>query len=106
MSERGMDATRPDRMLPGADGLGAEFYEHAARTGALHLQRADAFLAVLAAPPGQAVSLEACAWPAWQIWTEGRFAVSAAPGGWCVALGTEQQPPKDWLAAAIEQLHG
>ena len=76
------------------------------RDGALHLQRADAFLAVLAAPPGQVVSLEACAWPAWQIWTEGRFAVSAAPGGWCVALGTEQQPPKDWLAAAIEQLHG
>jgi uncharacterized protein len=32
---------RPARMLPGADGLGAEFYEHAARTGSLHLQRCD-----------------------------------------------------------------
>jgi uncharacterized OB-fold protein len=32
---------RPERMLPGADGLGAEFYEHAARTGQLHLQRCD-----------------------------------------------------------------
>ncbi|MGZ4794773.1 MAG: Zn-ribbon domain-containing OB-fold protein [Acidimicrobiia bacterium] len=30
---------RPERMLPGGDGLGAEFYEHAARTGVLHLQR-------------------------------------------------------------------
>ncbi len=34
-------AGRPERMLPGTDGLGAEFYEHAARTGRLHLQRCD-----------------------------------------------------------------
>lgn len=29
-------------MLPGGDGLGAAFYERAAATGALHLQRCDA----------------------------------------------------------------
>ena len=34
--------TRPDRILPGADGLAAEFYERAAATGTLHLQRCDA----------------------------------------------------------------
>ena len=38
----GQDATRPERMVPGGDGLGAEFYERAATTGALHLQRCDA----------------------------------------------------------------
>ncbi len=31
----------PDRMLPAADGLGAEFYAQAAATGVLHLQRCD-----------------------------------------------------------------
>jgi uncharacterized OB-fold protein len=35
-------SARPDRMLPGGDGLGGEFYEHAARTGVLHLQRCSA----------------------------------------------------------------
>jgi len=34
--------TRPERMLPGGDGLGAEFYERAAATGVLHLQRCTA----------------------------------------------------------------
>ncbi len=37
-----MSAPRPDRMLPAADGLGAEFYERAAATGMLHLQRCSA----------------------------------------------------------------
>lgn len=37
----GETTQRPERILPGTDGLGAEFYEHAARTGALHLQRCD-----------------------------------------------------------------
>ncbi len=32
----------PDRMVPGADGLGADFYARAAATGVLHLQRCDA----------------------------------------------------------------
>ena len=36
------DAARPARMLPGGEGLGAEFYERAATTGTLHLQRCDA----------------------------------------------------------------
>jgi uncharacterized OB-fold protein len=31
----------PERMLPAADGLGAEFYAQAASTGVLHLQRCD-----------------------------------------------------------------
>ncbi len=31
-----------DRIVPGTSGLGAEFYERAATTGALHLQRCDA----------------------------------------------------------------
>ena len=30
-----------DRILPGPDGLGAEFYARAAETGVLHLQRCD-----------------------------------------------------------------
>jgi uncharacterized OB-fold protein len=38
----GDTARRPDRILPGADGLGAAFYERAAATGVLHLQRCDA----------------------------------------------------------------
>ena len=40
MSEAGGPA-RPDRILPGADGLGAEFYARAAETGVLHLQCCD-----------------------------------------------------------------
>jgi uncharacterized protein len=32
---------RPDRMLPGPPGLNGEFYERAAATGRLHLQRCD-----------------------------------------------------------------
>ena len=32
---------KPERMLPGVDGLGGEFYARAARTGQLHLQRCD-----------------------------------------------------------------
>lgn len=37
------DTTPPvERILPGGDGLGAEFYARAAQTGVLHLQRCDA----------------------------------------------------------------
>ena len=38
---RGAGPERPDRILPGGDGLGAEFYARAAETGVLHLQRCD-----------------------------------------------------------------
>ena len=37
----GVRPERPERILPGPDGLGAEFYARAAETGVLHLQRCD-----------------------------------------------------------------
>lgn len=74
------------------------------RDGALHLSRSAAFSAMLSAPAGQAAVLEDCAWPAWQIWTQGRFAVTAEPGGWRVALAHAEPLPKDWLADAMERL--
>lgn len=37
-----MNTPPADRIISGADGLGAEFYERAAATGVLHLQRCDA----------------------------------------------------------------
>ena len=36
-----MSGPRPERSLPGPDGLGAEFYACASETGVLHLQRCD-----------------------------------------------------------------
>ncbi len=36
-----MNTPPADRILPGSNGLGAEFYERAAATGVLHLQRCD-----------------------------------------------------------------
>ena len=41
VSDGAPDTPRPDRMLPGGQGLGAEFYERAAATGTVHLQRCD-----------------------------------------------------------------
>ena len=49
-------------MLPGGDGLGAEFYERAAATGALHLQRCDA-CATWRHPPR--IRCAACGSDAW-----------------------------------------
>jgi uncharacterized OB-fold protein len=56
------DAVRPDRMLPGGDGLGAEFYERAAATGRLHLQRCGA-CATWRHPPR--IRCAACGSDAW-----------------------------------------
>jgi two-component system, probable response regulator PhcQ len=74
------------------------------RDGALHLTRPAAFSALLSAPAGQAAALEDCAWPAWQVWTGGRFAVTAEAGGWRVAPAGAEPLPKDWLADAMERL--
>ncbi len=72
--------------------------------GGLLLSNPSSLIAFLTAPPGQAATLAECAWPAWQIGTEGRFGVKAQDGRWRVepmALGTL---PKDWLADVMEQL--
>jgi len=53
---------RPERLLPGADGLGGEFYEHAARTGVLHLHRCTA-CATWRHPPR--IRCAACGSDAW-----------------------------------------
>ena len=37
-----MEIPPPGRIVPGANGLGAEFYGQAAATGVVHLQRCDA----------------------------------------------------------------
>ncbi|MEP6625763.1 MAG: OB-fold domain-containing protein [Acidimicrobiia bacterium] len=37
-----MQRPPPDRVIPGSDGLGADFYARAAATGVLHLQRCEA----------------------------------------------------------------
>ena len=52
----------PERMVPGADGLGADFYGRAASTGVLHLQRCDA-CATWRHPPR--VLCAACGSAAW-----------------------------------------
>ena len=36
-----METPPPDRIVPGADGLAAEFYERVATAGVVHLQRCD-----------------------------------------------------------------
>lgn len=77
------------------------------RGGVLHLTRADACSALFSAPAGQLPTLEDCAWPAWQLWTGGRYALApAASGGWTVQEVPPEFPGKDWLASAIERLHG
>lgn len=74
------------------------------RNGGVHLTRSTALSAMLSAPAGQTVTLEECAWPAWQVWTQGRFGVSAETEGWRVALASADPLPKDWLADALERL--
>lgn len=82
-----------------SEALGGEL-----REGALHLTGSTALSALLAAPAGQAVTPEDCIWPAWQVWTEGRFAVTAEPGGCRIAPAAASPLPKDWLADAMERL--
>jgi two-component system, probable response regulator PhcQ len=74
------------------------------RGAAVHLPQAAAFSALLAAPAGQAASAEDCVWPAWQVWTGGRFAATAQAPGWQVAAEPVAPLPRDWLADAMERL--
>lgn len=82
-----------------AEALGAEMQD-----GAVHLADGAAFAALLAAPAGQPATLDDCAWPAWQVWTGGRFGVSPLPQGWRVGPEGAIALAGDWLADAMERL--
>jgi two-component system, probable response regulator PhcQ len=86
-------------LVPLASALGGEL-----RDGALQLSSASAFSALLTAPAGQTASVEDCVWPAWQVWTGGRFAASVQWEGWRIAPVPAHPLPGDWLADALERL--
>lgn len=82
-----------------ASALGGEIHGET-----LHLPQPTAFTALLTGPAGQAASAEDCVWPAWQIWTGGRFGVTAQAQGWRIAPEPVSPLPKDWLADTVERL--
>ena len=76
------------------------------RGAALYLSQPGAFSALFGVPAGQPPSPDDCAWPAWQLWTGGRYALGTAPDGWRLSLAPDEPLGRDWLASAIEQLRG
>ena len=70
------------------------------------LRQAKGLTELLSAPAGQVVTAEDCVWLAWQLWTEGRFAVAGSAGAWRVAPAAAEPLPADWLADAMERLRG
>lgn len=61
---------------------------------------------LLAAPVGEAVTAQSCAWLAWLLWMSGRVRVEPHAAGWAVRLGEVKPFPADWLADAMERLDG
>lgn len=86
-------------LVPLAQALGGEV-----QAEGLQLSQATAFTALLTGPAGQSASAEDCVWPAWQVWTAGRFGVTAQPQGWRIAPEPVSPLPRDWLADAVERL--
>lgn len=70
------------------------------------LRQAKGLTELLTAPAGQAVTADDCLWLAWQLWTEGRFALTGTVGAWRIAPAAADPLPVDWLADAMERLRG